>query len=284
TSEATVEATAEATPEATVEATAEATPEATVEVTPEATPEATVEATPEATPEATVEATPEATPEATVEVTAEATPEVTPEATVEVTAEATPEVTPEATVVAVPLPIEIKTIVEIASDDRNFTTLVAAVVAADLAETLSSGEFTVFAPTNEAFSAALASLGLTLDELVAQPELLRSVLTYHVIEGAVTAETVLTLDGQEVTTVNGEAIRISIEDGAVVLNDSVRVVTADIVASNGIIHVIDGVLLPPSLSAAEATAEPQPTATATPRPTMRPTSTPRPTATSTPRP
>jgi uncharacterized surface protein with fasciclin (FAS1) repeats len=277
TPEATAEVVVEATPEMTPEATAEVVVEATPEMTPEATAEVVVEVTPEMTPEVVVEVTPEMTPEATAEVVVEATPEMTPEATAEVVVEATPEATP-----------ELMTIVEIASDNRDFSTLVAAVLAADLAETLSSGEFTVFAPTNDAFSAALESLGLTVADLVAQPELLRSILTYHVVEGKVLAETVLTLDGQEVVTVNGEAISIMIEDGVVVLNGSVRVVTVDIVASNGVIHVIDGVLLPPSLIAAleataEATAEPTPTTMATPRP-MRPTATPRPSATPTPRP
>jgi len=260
-------------------ATPRATQPPTAAPTEEATPEATAEAQAEATAEMTAEAMVEMTPEATV--VAEATAEMTPEVTAEVVVEATPEVTPEATP-------ELMTIVEIASDNRDFSTLVAAVLAADLAETLSSGEFTVFAPTNDAFSAALESLGLTVADLVAQPELLRSILTYHVVEGKVLAETVLTLDGEEVATVNGETISIAIEDGAVVLNGSVRVVMVDIVASNGVIHVIDGVLLPPSLIAAleataEATAEPTPTTMATPRP-MRPTATPRPSATPTPRP
>jgi len=220
--------------------------------------------TPTATPRAAATEAPAEATEAAAEATAEmeATEEMADmEATAEM--EATEEMAD-------------KTIVDIASENDDFSTLVAAVVAAELAETLSGGEFTVFAPTNEAFDAALESLGLELADLVADKELLTSILTYHVIEGTVLAEAVLTLDGEEVETVNGETIRITIEDDVVVLNDKVRVTATDIVASNGVIHVIDGVLLPPSM-APEATAEPEATATATPRPA-------RATATPTPRP
>ena len=141
---------------------------------------------------------------------------------------------------------ELGTIVDVAVANGSFTTLVAAVQAAGLVETL-SGEspFTVFAPTDDAFAAALTALGLTAEELLADTDLLTSVLTYHVIPGKVLAETVLTLDGQSVATVNGADVTISVDGDAVTVNDA-NVVAVDVAASNGVIHVIDAVLLPPA--------------------------------------
>ncbi|HML23059.1 MAG TPA: fasciclin domain-containing protein [Aggregatilinea sp.] len=136
-------------------------------------------------------------------------------------------------------------IVAIASSDPQFSTLVAALQAADLVETLQGeGPFTVFAPTNDAFAAALDALGLTADELLADTDTLTQILLYHVVPGAVTADQVVTLDSA--TTAQGSDISIAVQDGTVVLNDSVNVVATDIMASNGVIHVIDGVLLPPA--------------------------------------
>lgn len=103
---------------------------------------------------------------------------------------------------------------------------------------------TVFAPTNGAFAAALTALGMTADQLLADTELLTSVLTYHVVSGAVDAATVVGLT--EATTLNGAKISIKVVDGTVLLNDTVKVTTTDIQACNGIIHVIDAVLLPPA--------------------------------------
>lgn len=132
-------------------------------------------------------------------------------------------------------------IVSVAQEAGSFDTLIAAVEAADLAETLQGpGPFTVFAPTDEAFEALPAG---TLDELLADPEQLSQILLYHVVEGEVTAEQVVTLD--EAETVQGSPVAISVVGGEVVLNESVNVVTTDVVASNGVIHVIDAVLLPP---------------------------------------
>ena len=138
------------------------------------------------------------------------------------------------------------TIVDVAVANGSFTTLVAAVKAAGLVETLSGdGPFTVFAPTDEAFAAALDALGLTADELLADTDLLKSVLTYHVIAGEVPSSTVVTLDGKTAATVNGAEVKISVDGDKVMVNDA-TVVTADVPADNGIIHVIDKVLLPPS--------------------------------------
>ena len=138
------------------------------------------------------------------------------------------------------------TIVDVAVANGSFTTLVAAVQAAGLVETLSGeGPFTVFAPTDEAFAAALDALGLTADELLADTDTLTSILTYHVIAGEVPAADVVTLDGQSVATVNGATVDITVDGDTVMVNDA-TVTAVDVDASNGIIHVIDSVLLPPA--------------------------------------
>ena len=140
--------------------------------------------------------------------------------------------------------MEAGTIVEVASANADFETLVAAVVAADLAETLSGeGPFTVFAPTDAAFDALPEGL---LDALLLpeNKEVLTQILTYHVVSGEVTSDQV---SAGDVDTVEGEAITITTPDGAVVLNDSATVTAVDVDASNGVIHVIDGGLVPPSV-------------------------------------
>jgi len=137
-------------------------------------------------------------------------------------------------------------IVETASAAGDFTTLVAAVEAAGLVETLQGdGPFTVFAPTDGAFATALEDLGLTAEELLADTETLTSILTYHVVEGEVPAADVVTLDGEEVPTVNGATVAIGVDGETVTVNDA-TVVATDIFATNGVIHVIDSVLLPPA--------------------------------------
>jgi len=139
-------------------------------------------------------------------------------------------------------------IVDTAVAAGEFTTLVSAVQAAGLEETLrGEGPFTVFAPTDDAFDALPAG---TLDTLLEDPTGdLADILTYHVVEGEVPAADVAGLDGQEVTTVNGATFTVAVgDDGSVTLTDAagneVGVVQTDVQASNGIIHVIDGVLLP----------------------------------------
>ncbi len=137
-------------------------------------------------------------------------------------------------------------IVETASAAGDFTTLLAAAEAAGLVETLQGeGPLTVFAPTDAAFEATLAELDLTAEELLADTETLTSILTYHVVEGEYLAEDVIGLDGEEVPTVNGAPVTITVDGETVLVND-VPVVATDVVATNGVIHVIDGVLLPPS--------------------------------------
>ena len=144
---------------------------------------------------------------------------------------------------------ELPSIAEIAVENGNFNTLVAALDAAGLVETMAGeGAFTVFAPTDDAFAALPEG---TVEGLLEDPEgLLTDVLLYHVVDGVVPAETVVGLDAA--TTLNGEDVAIAIEDGNVVLNGAVMVVTTDIEASNGIIHVIDAVLLPSSVAAADS--------------------------------
>ena len=132
-------------------------------------------------------------------------------------------------------------IVQIASENGNFKTLVAAVKAAGLAETLQgAGPFTVFAPNDAAFAKLPAG---TVESLLANPEKLASILTFHVVSGKVMAGDVMKSNGAKPETVNGESLDIVVRDGKVYVNGA-QVVTADIVASNGVIHVIDTVLLP----------------------------------------
>ena len=141
---------------------------------------------------------------------------------------------------------ETGTIVDVAVGAGSFDTLVAAVQAAGLVDTLSGeGPFTVFAPTDEAFASALEALGITAEELLADTETLTSILTYHVIAGEVPSSDVVTLDGQSVATVNGAEVGITVDGDMVMVNDS-TVTAVDVDASNGVIHVIDTVLLPPA--------------------------------------
>ncbi len=139
--------------------------------------------------------------------------------------------------------MESGTIVEVASDNPDFSTLVAAVTAADLGETLSGeGPFTVFAPTNEAFEALPAGL---LDKLLLpeNKEVLTQILTYHVVAGEVMSTDI---EPGKVPTVEGEDITIKVTDGTVTVNGA-TVTAADVEASNGVIHVIDEVLVPPNV-------------------------------------
>jgi transforming growth factor-beta-induced protein len=136
-----------------------------------------------------------------------------------------------------------KTIVDIAVEDGRFTTLVAAVTAAELVETLSGeGPFTVFAPTDDAFAALPEG---TVESLLLpeNKQALIDILLYHVVSGKVMAADVVGLTSAP--TVLGKDITITVTDGNVYLNDTIQVIITDIEASNGVIHVIDAVLLPP---------------------------------------
>ncbi len=138
---------------------------------------------------------------------------------------------------------EKNTIVDIAAADGRFTTLVAAVQAAGLAETLSGeGPFTVFAPTDDAFAALPAG---TVESLLLpeNKQALTDILLYHVASGKVMAADVVNLTS--VPTLLGKDVTVTVKDGKVFLNDTAEVIITDIEASNGVIHVIDAVLLPP---------------------------------------
>ena len=139
-----------------------------------------------------------------------------------------------------------KTIVEIAAGNKDFSKLVLALKTAGLVEALSGeGPFTVFAPTDAAFDA----LGKeTLNAVLADKQKLTGILTYHVISGKVPAATAVALgkDGKSAKTLNGAEVKLSIKDGSLYLNGDVKVVATDIVGKNGVIHVIDKVLLPPA--------------------------------------
>ncbi len=133
-----------------------------------------------------------------------------------------------------------QTIAQIVATNPNFKTLLAAVQAAGLAETLSGpGPFTVFAPTDAAFAKIPKA---DLDKLLADKAALTKVLTYHVVAGRVPSSQVVTL--KEAKTVEGQSVTIEVKDGKVILNGNATVTAVDVQASNGIIHVIDTVLLP----------------------------------------
>lgn len=132
-------------------------------------------------------------------------------------------------------------IVETAVAAGDFTTLVDLVQQAGLADELSGpGPLTVFAPTDEAFAAVPQE---TLDALAEDPELLQRVLLYHVVDGEVTSDQVA--DGASAATLAGPEVDFTVDESGVKVNDG-TVVSADVLASNGVIHVVDTVLLPPS--------------------------------------
>lgn len=146
-----------------------------------------------------------------------------------------------------------ETIVGVAASNENFSTLVAAVKAADLVETLNSeGPFTVFAPTNDAFAKLPAG---TVESLLKEENkgTLTSILTYHVVAGKFMASDVLKAiedNGGKfvITTVNGEKLKAYVKDGKVMLKDakgnSSTIILTDVAASNGVIHALDGVVMP----------------------------------------
>lgn len=135
-----------------------------------------------------------------------------------------------------PLP----SIVDIAVSNPDFSILVAALAKAELVEALQAeGPFTVFAPTNAAFEALLGELGITAEELLGQPQL-ADVLLYHVVSGAVLSTDLQ--NGMTAETLGGQSITVDLTDGVKINKSAVEI--ADIQASNGVIHVIDSVLIP----------------------------------------
>lgn len=142
-----------------------------------------------------------------------------------------------------------KDIVDTAVAAGNFTTLATALQAAGLVDTLKGpGPFTVFAPTDDAFKKLPDG---TVNELLKEPQgRLAEILKYHVVSGEVPASEVVKLNGQKVKTVQGAELTVEVDGSKVVLVDSagnrINVTKTDVQASNGVIHVIDGVLMPPS--------------------------------------
>lgn len=134
-------------------------------------------------------------------------------------------------------------IIDTAVGAGSFSTLAAALGAADLIDTLKGeGPFTVFAPTDDAF--AKLPEGTVADLLLPENKAkLAAILTYHVVSGEVMAAAVVTMDGQSAATVNGASVTIGVKDGVVTVDDA-TVVTTDVKASNGVIHVIDSVMIP----------------------------------------
>ena len=137
----------------------------------------------------------------------------------------------------------LKDIVDTAVAAGSFKTLASLLTAAELVDTLKGpGPFTVFAPTDDAFAKVPQE---TLDALGADPKgALTKVLTYHVVSGKVMAADVT--DGLEAKTVQGATVKFTVKDGSVMINDA-KIIQTDIVTSNGVIHVIDAVILPPDM-------------------------------------
>jgi uncharacterized surface protein with fasciclin (FAS1) repeats len=137
----------------------------------------------------------------------------------------------------------------------DFTILAEALTKADLVTTLKgTGPFTVFAPTDEAFAAALTTLGATKAQLLNRTDL-GAILTYHVVSGSVKSANLT--DGMTPTTVQGSKLTIGINGSTVSVNTA-TVTSADVMCSNGVIHIIDKVLLPPSAPTPEPAPEPAP--------------------------
>ena len=139
--------------------------------------------------------------------------------------------------------VKLADIVDTAVAAGAFSTLAAALGAADLIDTLKGkGPFTVFAPTDAAFAKLPEGTvaNLLLPENKAK---LAAILTYHVVSGEVMASAVVTMDGKSAETVNGASVTIGVKDGVVTVDDAI-VVTTDVKASNGVIHIIDSVMIP----------------------------------------
>lgn len=136
-----------------------------------------------------------------------------------------------------------KDIVQIATDDGRFNTLVEALKSAGLVDTLKGeGPFTVFAPTDDAFNKLPQG---TVEDLLKpeNKETLTNILLYHVAKGNLSAKDIANLDGKELTLENGKTAKITVKNGEVFINDA-KVIITDIKAKNGVIHVIDTVLIP----------------------------------------
>lgn len=137
-----------------------------------------------------------------------------------------------------------KTIVTVTQENSDFSTLNQLLTQAGLTDTLNSGEYTVFAPTNAAFDAVPQE---TMNKLSQNPELLKEVLMYHVVANKVAANDVVTMTEAQPLR-DGEGIMISAQGDTVMLNNAARVIDRDIMVDNGVVHVVDQVLIPGDLS------------------------------------
>ena len=146
-----------------------------------------------------------------------------------------------------------ESIVDIAVEDGRFTVLVAALQEADLVDTLAGeGPYTVFAPTDDAFTALLSQLNITAEDLLGHPQL-ADVLLYHVVAGQVMSTDLS--DGMTAATVQGENVTVSLDGGVFI--DQAEVIIADIEANNGVIHVLDSVLVPDAFQLAQPEETPE---------------------------
>lgn len=146
---------------------------------------------------------------------------------------------------------ETSSVLDLAVEAGQFSTLISAIEAAGLDEMLEGeGPFTVFAPTDAAFEANFEATGIDPDDMIRFGPFatLTAIVSYHIVGEAADSQLVATLDGQSVDTLNGQAINISVVDGQIMVNEA-TVVSADLIADNGIVHVIDTVLLPPDIAA-----------------------------------
>lgn len=150
-------------------------------------------------------------------------------------------------------------------DYGSFGTLLAAVDAAGLSDTLSGeGPFTVLAPTDDAFAASLEAMGVTAEDVMADADALAQILQYHVIPGRYFLRNLTS--GPELETAQGETVQFDLTDGVFTVN-GVNISSVDKIANNGVVHIIDGVLVPPSLAQAVGGAEAEPTEEPTAEPT-----------------
>lgn len=144
---------------------------------------------------------------------------------------------------------ELLSLLDMANEAGNFTGLLLAAQALGLTETLAGdGPFTIFAPSDEAFNATLTELGLSPTDLLLSPDLMRAIVEYHIVDVEIPAENLVMLG--TLPTLSGEEITVSSEGGVIVLNGNVAIMQEDLFASNGVMHVIDRVLIPPSALAA----------------------------------
>ena len=222
-------------------ATTSATSDAMMSGTTEATADAMMSGTTEATADAMMSGTTEATADAMMSGTAmsgtamSGTAEATADAMMSGTAEATSAAGTSATG---------NSIVDVAKSQGNFTILLTALQATGLDKTLAeAGTYTVFAPTDEAFAALPQG---TLEKLLADPATLTKILSYHVVQTDMKATDVA--KATTIPTLEGQSIKVTVSGSTVTLNDSAKVTTADVATSNGTIHVIDKVLLPPDVT------------------------------------